>query len=369
MRPTASLHLDAGREFHDAERHVLSLLQGLVSRGHRVLLCSPRTAALHRQAVAAGIPCEALTLRSSLDFPSAVRLARLVRDQSFDLIHAHDPPSHSIALAAQGMSGERALAANLFVTHGDLGEGGASAPRLGLAASGVHHIARSKPVRDALVERGVDPRRIAVVPAGIDVARLRQPRNNGGDPWGLGARGLRLVGTVGPLRRDGNVGLLLQAFAMVRAQHADAHLLVVGEGPARGQLERRCRDLGLGAAVTFTAPPEDLAALYGALQIYVLATDVEGSITSILEAMAAGTPVVTTALAGVLGFARHGASALVVPTQDAKALAQAIGLLLQQEDLAARLVQGGYAVAEQHTLERMVESTLRVYHELGQLPP
>ncbi len=367
VRPTVSLHLDAGREFRDAQRHVLSLLRGLVGRGHRVLSCSPRPAALFRHASAAGIPCEALTLRSSLDFPSTVRLARLVRDQRFDLIHAHDPQSHSIARAAQGMSGAPALSANLFVTHGEVVASGPS--RLPLGAAGVHPIARSKAVRDSLVQHGADPRRIAVIPAGVDVTTLRRSRENGGDRWGLRGRGLRLVGTVGRLTRDGNLGFLLQAFALLRAKHPDTHLLVVGEGPARPRLERRCRELGLAVAVTFSEPLEDPAALYGALHIYVLATNPEATNTSVLEAMAAGTPVVTTAVASVLGFARHGASALVVPPQDAGALAQAMGLVLQQDELAARLVEGGYAVAQQHSLERMVESTLRAYHELGQLEP
>ena len=117
----ASLHLDAGRDLRGGQRQVLYLLQGLIERGGRVLLCCPRSAPLFARATEATIPCRPLTLRSGFDFPSAVRLARLVAEHDFDLVHAHDAHSHSIARAAQGISRHPALLRNLFVSRRSIG--------------------------------------------------------------------------------------------------------------------------------------------------------------------------------------------------------------------------------------------------------
>lgn len=366
MRPTASLHLDAGREFRGVQRQVLYLLEGLRSRGHRVLLCCPRVAPLYARAGKAGILCEPLTLRSGLDFPSAVRLARLVRDAGVDLVHAHDPQSHSIARAAQGIAHEHSLTANLFVTHHGVSadRGALGSPRF--AGEGVHYIAISKRVRDSLVRLGVGAGRIAVVPSGVDVTTLAARHNNTEDPWGLAARKLKVVGTVGHFTREKNIALLLQAFALLRKTVSGVHLLLAGDGPMRGALEKRARELGIASQVTFTGHLDDVAPAFAALRVFALSSDLERLCTSVLDAMSAGVPVATTAAAGVLNIARHGVSALVVPPRDASALADSMARLLHQPDLAARLVQGAREVVNRRSVDCMVEATLEAYHGLGQ---
>ena len=365
MGPTASLHIDSGREFRGAQRRLLYLLQGLAARGHSARLCCPRTSPLYERSADAGILCAPLTLRSELDFPSAVRLARLVRDAPIDLVHAHDPQSFSIARAAQGISREPSLQANLFVTH--LAVGNDRSGRRQSAAASIHHIASSRQVRDALVRHGVDSACIAVVPDGIDLGTIERHHGpDARDPWEFRARGLQVVGTVGDMRRERNHALLLQAFGLLRGQLPDVHLLVVGDGPMRPALEKRAQSLGLAEDVTFAGRMECVSAAFAAMRVFVLSSDAEEPCSPILEAMASGTPVVTTATAGVLSVARHGTSALVVPPRDAPALAHAIGMILGQPDLASRLVHGGREVAAQHSVDAMVEATLAAYRSLGQ---
>ena len=362
MHTTASLHVDAGRAFGTPERRVLHLLRGLMERGHRALLCAPRRAPLFERAAQAGLPCEPLTLRSGLDFPSAVRLARLVGNDAYDLVHAHDAQSHSIARAAQGITPEPALCHNLFVTHHEVSEERGPAGHMRYANNGVHHIAASRQVRDALVKRGVEAARIAIIPNAVDLETLRASSH---DPWGLRERGVRVIGTVGELTRDKNPALLLQAFATLRKQMPQTHLLVVGSGPLRKSLRRRAAELGVEDAVTFAEGADEPAAAYAALDVFVQASDVDGPCTGMLDAMGAGKPVVTTAAAGVLNLARHGTSALVVPPRDADALAQAMALVLQQPDLATRLVDGARLVAEEHSVDSMIDATLAAYSRLA----
>lgn len=360
--PHTSLHLDAGRDFRGGQRQVLYLLDGLQRRGHRVVLGCPGQSPLFGRAQAASIPCRPLTLRSGLDFPSAVRLARWLADEDFDLVHAHDARSHGIARAAQGMSRHPALAANLFVTRRSVGAQAGRLDRLKYVHPSTHYIAISGAVRETLVRLGVDPARIVVVPSGIDVDRLAalRPRDDV-DPWGLRRRAGPVIGTVGHLSREKNHALLLEAFAAVRERVPAAQLLLVGDGPLRGALDRRAAALGLGDAVTFAGHQDDVGPAYAGMSVFVLSSDVEGLCTSLLDAMGAGVPSVATAVGGVLDLARHGDSALVVPSRDAPALAGAILRLLEQPDLAARLADGGRQVAARHGVDRMIEGTLAAY--------
>lgn len=367
MSPPASLHLDSGREFRGGQRQVLYLLQGLQKRGQRVLLCCPRQSPLHERAQAAGIPVQPLTLRSGLDFASSVRLVRLVRDGNFDLVHAHDAGSHSIALAAQGIGRHPALTERLIVTRRSVGQAAGRLDRLKYDRDGTMYIAISNAVRDSLLRLGVAANRILVVPSGIE---LRPPAaRHAGDPWDLGARGVRVIGTVGHLTREKNHALLLDAFARVHQQIPDTHLLLAGDGPLRAALARRATSLGIAPQVTFAGQVEDVATVYAALSIFALSSDVEGLCTSLLDAMAAGVPCAVTAVGGVMEIARHGDSALVVPARDADALAGAIVRLLQQSDLTARVVEGGRRVAARYSIERMVDGNVAAYDRaLGTAP-
>ena len=365
-RASASLHLDSGRELRGGQRQVLDLLCGLRQRGHRVLLCCPGAAPLFAAGTAAGVPCQALTLRSGFDFPSAVRLARLVAGGDFDLVHAHDTASHGIARAAQGMSRHAALRENLFVTCRSVSADPGPLERPRSDALGSHYIASSRRIRDLLLRRGADPARVAVVPSGVDPERLSPARARAlPDPWGLSARGLRVLGTVARLARDKNPALLVDAFARLRGRHPDTHLLLVGDGPLRRALEQRVEQQQLSPHVTFAGHLDDVGPAYAAMQVFVVASESESSCSALLDAMSAGVPVVATACEGVLDLVRHGESALVVPKRDAAVLAEAVGRILEQPDLAARLVEGGLHLARQHSMEAVVEATLEVYSHVG----
>jgi glycosyltransferase involved in cell wall biosynthesis len=224
-----------------------------------------------------------------------MRLARLVRDDGFDLVHAHDARSHGIARVAQGIAHHPALVDNLFVTRRSIGNSAGALDRLKYASAGTRYIAISNAVRESLLRLGVNATQVLVVPSGIEVGRLAAARAAGTDAWGLRGRGLWIVGSVGALSRDKNPLLLLEAFARVRRRIPTAHLLYAGDGPLRAALEQRVRSLGLAADVTFAGRLEDVAPAYAEMAVFALASDHEGLCTALLDAMAAGVPVATTA--------------------------------------------------------------------------
>jgi rhamnosyl/mannosyltransferase len=160
------------------------------------------------------------------------------------------------------------------------------------------------------------------------------------------------------------------ADVLVRAMaDVDAELVLIGNGPLREDLERLAASLGIAERVHFVEPvgDDDLAAWYHAADVFCLPSIARSEAFGLvqLEAHAAGTPVVSTTLTtGVPFVNENGVTGLTVPPGDAEALASALGTLVADESLRARLgAQAARRAHEEFTISRMVERTLAVYDE------
>jgi glycosyltransferase involved in cell wall biosynthesis len=157
---------------------------------------------------------------------------------------------------------------------------------------------------------------------------------------------------VAGLRPQKNHRLLLQAFAQAAPQLPDALLLLVGPpdrlDPAYAEsLKALAQELGLGQRVRFLGSRADVPDILRASDVFVLSSDYEGNPLSVLEAMAAGLPVVSTAVGGVPELVQHGATGLLVPAGDAHALAEAMAQLGCNAPLRAAMGNAAWQTALQ----------------------
>lgn len=167
-----------------------------------------------------------------------------------------------------------------------------------------------------------------------------------------------VVGSVGRLRPQKGYHIWLAAAAQVRAVIPQAHFLLIGDGELRPQLEQQAHELGIAEAVTFLGPRHDVEALYPLFDLFVSSSLWEGLPTVILEAMAAGCPVVATAVAGTRELVADGHTGLLAPPDNPGQLAAAIVRMAQEPVLtqtmaiaAKRFVSDKFsieAVARQH---------------------
>ena len=175
------------------------------------------------------------------------------------------------------------------------------------------------------------------LPKGVDSERFRPEGSNARDRLGLA--GKRVVLTVARLVPVKNVQRLLDAMALVRARVADAHLVIVGDGPEASALHQYAAAHSLSDAVTFAgyAPHAETPDFYRAADVFALSSDFDNSPNVVLEAMASGLPVVTTEVGGAreLVADRSGAApgAFVVPN-DPAALAAGLEQYLSAPDAA-----------------------------------
>jgi len=187
------------------------------------------------------------------------------------------------------------------------------------------------------------------------------------DPDDARADGVRTVGVVGRLRGEKGQAVLLEAFAKIREGCDDLRLRVVGDGPDRAKLEARARELGIADCVEWmgSRPPEEVRRLYRTMDVVVVPSLAEGFGLVAAEALAAGRPVVASDVGGLPEVVKHGETGLLVPPDDAEALADAIARIMDDSSLGERLARTGKAdVRERFSTERFNAAIRDAYGQL-----
>lgn len=187
--------------------------------------------------------------------------------------------------------------------------------------------------RDTL---GVADKRLRVVYNGIDADRFRADR----EPFTAGS-GEVVIGCVARLTEAKDHDNLLTAFAAARRAHANLRLMIVGDGELRSAVEKRIAALGIAGHVDMLGGRDDVPQLLARMDVFVLSSKREGFPVAILEAMAAGRPVVATDVGGVTEVVSSGSDGIVVPPEDAGALADALVGLVNDPAAARRMGQRG----------------------------
>lgn len=176
-------------------------------------------------------------------------------------------------------------------------------------------------------------------------------------------RDVRVVLAVGRLSSEKGHIDLIEGVALLRAADAAAKFLVVivGEGPERRMIEGRSQELGLDDRVLLVGQQRNVRPYYAIADILVLPSHSEGSPNVLLEAMAAGVPIVATAVGGTVELVYDEQTALLVPSTDPHSLSQAIGRLLKDRELADRLAAAALTAARRYTPEAYTRSLLEIY--------
>lgn len=158
----------------------------------------------------------------------------------------------------------------------------------------------------------------------------------------------RVITTVSRLELHKGHGCLLEALAMLAARHADVRLLLLGEGPARPALEEQCRASGLDGRVVFLGVRDDVRSILAATDIFAFPSFAEGTSLALMEAMAAGRPIVAADIPGNRTLLSHEKNAMLVPAGDAAALASALARLLDNPEEAQALGAQARAFVREH---------------------
>jgi glycosyltransferase involved in cell wall biosynthesis len=322
---------------------------------------------------ALGIPVVAIRPRS-LYGPAMVsaglRFVRYLRSERIQIVHSHDMYSNVFATAWARVAGTPVVIASRRWWHSlpnrKLSVGNAVAFHLaGAVLANSPEVARSvqrTPMLPAgrvwTVTNFADDEAFDLMPLEVR-ARMRREWNVPDEAILTG-----IVARLVPVKDHAN---LLSAFAVVRAQRPDVHLVLIGDGECRSGLERQAEALGMTGAVTFTGELRGGGNYHRAFDISALVSLSEGFPNTLVEAMAAGAPVVATAVGGNVDAVIDGETGILVPPRDPAALASALLRLVTSAGLrqsfgaagrerASRAYRAGPTLA---TLQSMYDVLLR----------
>jgi glycosyltransferase involved in cell wall biosynthesis len=359
------LQICSARDLGGGERHLVDLANALTQRGHDVFAAltpsSPLSAEL---SVLPKQNIVELPMRNSLNLKSAMKLARFVRENQIQIVHAHVARDYPLAALAAGRSGARLVLTRhvLFPLN--------RIHKLTLRRT-ARVIAVSEAVADSLRAQGIfSPHNVVLIHNGIDVERFAKGREEAAaDKEQSSSKRLR-VGMIGHLAPIKGQEDFIRAAATVCRHRDDIDFIIAGEdksnnGEHRLGLEKLIGDLDLNQRVRLIGWVNDVAKLLPTFDVFVSPSRSEPFGLAIIEAMAAGVPVIATMSEGAREIIEADKTGRLIPVGDAEVLANAIGELLADQKESERLAANARRVVrERFSVERMVETTEQVYREV-----
>lgn len=368
-RPIRLLLVVDSLDVGGAERHVVDLAVALRRKGYEVTVACSTIGALSGVLAEASIPVRALLhrpVKRRLSAAFAHRLRRLVKEGRFDLVHAHVYASATAAAVATTGTG-----VPLVITeHTEAPWRGRRALWISrwLYRRAEHVIAVSSAIqRRLIVTDDVPPARINVIPNAVSPVASTPPVDPPALPIEL--REGPLVGVIARLQPEKGVAAFLKAAARVSSLFPKAHFLVVGDGPLRQELLTLAKRLGVRERVHFLGFRPDARTIIEYLDVLVVPSLSEGSPLVVLEGMAAGVPVVASAVGGIPDQIRHEREGLLIPPGDPAALDDALLNLLRDPAHARSLGEAGRRrAASEFGYATMVRRIEAVYRAALRLP-
>jgi len=348
-----------------AERFAVGLATHLPQDRFESWMCVTRDCQVGpaRTLAEAGIPLVSLGRHAKWDVHRLGGLATLIRKVGFDVVHTHMFGSNMWGTVVGRACRVPVVIAqeHTWSYEGDPLRVWADGHVVGRLATRFVAVSSADAERMVRIE-GVSPAKVVVIPS----AYIPSEAATDGD---LRAElGLEpdtpLVGTAAVMRPQKALHVLVDAYARVVSTLPNTHLVLAGDGDCRPDLERRVRELGLEASTHFLGIRKDVDAIVRALDVAAMSSDFEGAPLFAFECMAAGTPLVATAVGGLPELVDDGHSGLLVPPRRPDELANAlIGLLLDPERRKALAAQAALRL-HSFTIEKIASRFAELYESL-----
>jgi glycosyltransferase involved in cell wall biosynthesis len=361
------LHLISSEGFYGAEAVLVELALQTSHLGHRAVIGAfhdernPHTEVVG-QAHQAGLPAETVRCRGRWDNRVAFTVASLMRHHQADVLHTHGYKADVYGyLAARNSSvmltstchnwPSRRLSMRLY----------AAVDRRLLRE--FHRVAAvSASVADKLLRSGFPRERLEVIPNGINFERFAVARR-GSAP----RNSRRRVGFVGRFVDAKGGASLLRAARTVLQRHPETEFIFAGDGPKRSEWEDLAVQSGIASNVRFLGVRNNMPEVYASLDMFVLPSGEEATPLCLLEAMAAGVPVIATPVGGVPTIIPSSDVGLLVEPGNEAALAEALLRMLGDPALASRIAANGQRrVSQEFSSAKMAQRYLELYLRTAQ---
>ncbi len=356
------LHTEWSDGMGGQEKRVLYECKGLLERGHSVTLVCRENSRIKEKAIELGIEVITLPLRKPYDIKSIIKLAKILKQRKIDIINTHSGIDSWIGAIAGKIAGVKAI---VRTRHLEL-------PLRRNIFNFIHYffnlfISCGNNIRKFLIEKcGFPPEKVINIPTGVESKFFKIERDKELKKYFGLDQNQPIIINVGILRAMKNHELTIEAFYKVLKDFPMARLFIVGDGPRKNFLEKYVKKLKLENFVIFTGFQEDITPFLAMADVFVLSSRyAEGLPQAVLQAMAAGVPVVATSVGGVPEVLKHEITGLLSKSNEADELAENIIKIIKNPALGEKMAENAKKeIKEKYSLAAMLDKIESVYMEL-----
>ncbi|MBD2781138.1 glycosyltransferase family 4 protein [Xenorhabdus szentirmaii] len=358
------LHTESSCGWGGQEIRILTESQGMIQRGHHVVIVCCPTSTLYREAHRYGVPVVALPIeKKRFSCLKAMRSWLKLEGRQFDVINTHSSTdSWLVAAACATLKGMPAI---VRTRHVSTNVSKSLATRWLYLNASQHIVTTGEKLRQYLHTNNSYPlSHMTSVPTGIDLTRFR-PEDKYQSRQRIGIENKPTIGIVATMRTWKGHRYLLDGWKILHQRYPDWQLLFVGDGPQRKNLEPRVQQEGLADSVIFLGNRQDVPDCLNAMDIFALPSfGNEGVPQGIMQAMSCGLPVVSTSVGAITEAVIDGETGYIVSPQNVEQLTEKLDLLMSHAELRSQM---GNASLNRAThlfgMNNMLEKMESIFHQ------
>lgn len=357
------LFINSIQMFGGGEVWMLNTLTALQERGHNtLLLCRPQTE-LAAKALSSGIKVKTLKIRGDFDPITIFKIFKIIKENRIQIVLTNMDKELRLGGLAARLAGVKAVIPRRGI---DYPLKNTWRYRFTYNVLAAKIIANSEATKKSLLKNSpwLKPQKIKIIYNGIDISQFCiQPPNGLLEEFKIPEH-VPIIGFVGQLDERKGIANLLNAYKLVNKQLPQTRLLLVGDGKLRSFIEKQKDGLPNPSNIVLTGFQEDIPGIMSLIDVLALPSYWEGFGLVLIEAMAAGKPVVTTKVSSMPEIVRDGVHGYLVEPGDSTALAKALLKILTNAQSAVQMGAQGRQEVEQHfTLNRMIDKIEELFFE------
>ncbi len=363
-----SIQIDTEKGWRGGQRQVELLCKGLAEKNHHVTLITKPDSVLGRKLSVAGIEVVEVKTRFEFDPLAVDKIVSVIRDKKPDIVGMHTSHSHTLGVLAKRFI--RGDARFVVTRRVDFKPGRDPLNKWKYLRGPDAYIAISSAVKNVLINSKIMNEQVHLVHSGVAPVKIpRGSRKKILEELKAPEKTL-LVGDVASLVDHKGHKYLLDAIPAVIEEIPGALFVLAGEGNLRNALEIQAQILGItDKNIRFLGHRDDIPALLGAMDLFVMTSHLEGLCTSIIDAMLAKVPVVATKAGGIPDLITDRATGLLAENRSPDSIAKKLIQALKNASFRKKIAKAGNIKAgEEFTSRKMVESTIDAYQKIINTP-
>lgn len=357
------LHISSPKTWRGGEQQLIYLVEELKTLGVWQIVMCPFNSSVHKYCLKNHLNHITYYKGFSANPMVAFRVSHICQKDKIDLLHVHDSHAHNFAILSAILTKNTlpiivSRRVDFPINGGPLSSFKYNHPRINKI------ICVSNAIKDIMMADVQDKSKLEVVHSGIDLSKFSSKKSTIlREEFGIDDETL-LIGNVAALAPHKNYPTFVRTAKRVINAGIKAKFFAIGEGPSRKVLESAITENGMENHIILTGFRNDISTILPELDIFLITSSTEGLGTSVLDAQAAGVPVVATAAGGIIEIIDNEKNGLIAPIENDEKLAEAVIKLAGDKTLRTLYSTAGKEKVKQFSKSITAKKTLEIYESV-----